>query len=595
MRLNYLVLIFIMGLYSSQLCKGSDHLQTETWGRPPWQAIGKYTHPPIKESSGFVASRRFPEVYWTLNDSGNPAVLYATKLNGELIREFPVQGATNSDWEALEIDDRGRFWVGEIGNNSRMRDDLTIYVVPEPDPFKDSEVKAVAQYPYRYPDENVDAEGMFVADGFPYIVSKERARAILYRFTALEPGKVHVLKRVGQAEGARLVSGADLSADGKRLSVCTYGAVWVYHGEANNIVALINRQPWTLAHDFGGEAVGFDGYDLVFTTERRNIYRLPQWWYEAELPTPPREIASAINLLPTTQTQDGEFRTESYREAGIDIGGGHLVLEAAKSGASISQVIEVPLADRYEFGAVLTRGPEYGQIILLIGDKPIGEPYDCYAAGTIAGSLITFGTTPLKAGGNRITLQAAGKFPDAQGYRVGIDSYLVRPNSAFVQRYLVLGPFPKAEPMNIDVPLPPEVHLDLEGTFQGVSNRPIRWKEAETGADGRLNLRASIGEAEAKEVVAYAFTYVYSRTDRDATLLVGSNDQIAIWINGKEVHRHNITRWGAPDEDTASCQLQAGWNTVLCKIGQNTGGWALHLRVTDPDGSLKYALQRPSE
>ena len=68
---------------------------------------------------------------------------------------------------------------------------------------------------------------------------------------------------------------------------------------------------------------------------------------------------------------------------------GTLVLEAEKSGAGISQVIEVPRADRYEFGAVLTRGPEYGQIILLIGDKPIREPYDCYVAGAIAGSLIT--------------------------------------------------------------------------------------------------------------------------------------------------------------------------------------------------------------
>ena len=209
--------------------------------------------------------------------------------------------------------------------------------------------------------------------------------------------------------------------------------------------------------------------------------------------------------------------------------------------------------------------------------------------------MIAFGTTPLKAGGNRITLQVAGKFPDARSYWVGIDSYLVHPNSAFVQRYLVLGPFPKVEPINIDVPLPLERHLDLEGIFQGVGNRPIRWQEAETRTDEQLNLRASIGEAEAKEVVAYALTYVYSRTDRDAVLLVGSNDQIAIWISGEEVHQHNVARWGAPDEYIIPCQLQSGWNTVLCKIGQNIGGWVLYLHVTDPDGSLKYAIQRPSE
>ena len=43
---------------------------------PPWQPTGKYRPPDIKESSGIVASRQFEGVYWTRNDSGNPAALY---------------------------------------------------------------------------------------------------------------------------------------------------------------------------------------------------------------------------------------------------------------------------------------------------------------------------------------------------------------------------------------------------------------------------------------------------------------------------------------------------------------------------------------
>ena len=43
---------------------------------PPWQPTGKYIHPDIRESSSIVASRQFEGVYWTLNDSGNPASLY---------------------------------------------------------------------------------------------------------------------------------------------------------------------------------------------------------------------------------------------------------------------------------------------------------------------------------------------------------------------------------------------------------------------------------------------------------------------------------------------------------------------------------------
>ena len=176
MKLDRSVLVFVIVLCGIQLCEAeppqgdTPSLQPEPSGIPPWHPIGKYIHPPIRESSGVVKSRQFQGVYWTLNDSGNPPILYATTLEGELIREFPVEGTTNRDWEALEVDDKGQLWVGEIGNNSRMRDDLTIYVVPEPDPFKDSEARTIAQYPYRYPDENVDAEGLFVADGVPYTI-----------------------------------------------------------------------------------------------------------------------------------------------------------------------------------------------------------------------------------------------------------------------------------------------------------------------------------------------------------------------------------------------------------------------------------------
>ena len=163
---------------------------------PPWQPTGKYIHPDIRESSGIVASQQFEGVYWTLNDSGNPASLYATKLNGELIQEIAVKGSGNFDWEALGIDDKNQLWIGEIGNNSRLRFDLKVVVVAEPNPFSETRAEVIASYPYRYPNENVDAEGLFILEGIPYIVSKERERAVLYRFPTLQvSNKKQVLER----------------------------------------------------------------------------------------------------------------------------------------------------------------------------------------------------------------------------------------------------------------------------------------------------------------------------------------------------------------------------------------------------------------
>ena len=152
-------------------------------------------------------------------------MLYATKRNGELIREIKVRGSRNFDWEALGIDNKGQLWIGDIGNNSRMRFDLNVVVVKEPNPFTEIEVEVIAKYPYRYPNKNVDAEGLFIANGVPYIVSKEQAGAVLYRFPALKADNKQVLERVGEFIGAKLVTGAGISEDGKRLAVCTYNSL----------------------------------------------------------------------------------------------------------------------------------------------------------------------------------------------------------------------------------------------------------------------------------------------------------------------------------------------------------------------------------
>lgn len=91
--------------------------------------------------------------------------------------------------------------------------------------------------------------------------------------------------------------------------------------------------------------------------------------------------------------------------------------------------------------------------------------------------------------------------------------------------------------------------------------------------------------------MAYALTYVYAPQARNTALLVGSDDQVAVWIGGAQVHRNNTARGAVPDEDVVSCELQAGWNQVLCKVGQNGGGWGLYLRFADPDGDLRYSAE----
>ena len=588
MKLLSLLLIFTLGIgvYTATA------VPPDTPNTPPWKPIGKYTHPDIQESSGIVTSQQFEGVYWTLNDSGNPATLYATKIDGELIQEITVRGSNNFDWEALGIDSENRLWIGEIGNNSRLRQDLKVMVVAEPDPFKDTEVEVIASYPYQYPNENVDAEGLFIAGGIPYIVSKERERAVLYRFPTLEPDVKQVLVRVGEFTEAKFITGAGLSEDGTRLAVCTYDALWVYNGVANDLAEMIQGTPWHLPHDFSGEAVCFDGYDLVLTNEGRDLYRLPQFWYEKALPLPPKDTQPIA--LWEAREYNVEADMETYRAAGIDIGGSHLAAKPVDpQGAShLHGPIEVSYKDVYEISAVLTRGPEYGQVQLATRSGRMEYTYDCYSDEVIAGTLVSFGAVRLDPGTNNIAFEITGKAPEATGYKIGIDSYQVLHASPLVKHYMILGPFPRTDVETIDKTLTPRSQLDLKATYTDMHGRTIQWREATTVGDGFLNLGTNLGFESA--AVGYALVYVYAPQATDSVLLLGSDDGATVWLNGSEIYRIDANRPPIPDEDAVPCRLNAGWNEVLCKVSQEGWGWGLYLRFTDVDEVLKYNI-RPEE
>lgn len=587
MKLPSLLLIFTICIgFCTAVAAPQNPIDT-----PPWQPTGQYTHPDIQESSGIVASRQFEGIYWTLNDSGNPAALYATKRNGELIQEVAVHGSRNFDWEALGIDDKNQLWIGEIGNNSRLRFDLKVVVVSEPDPFTETEAKVIASYPYRYPNENVDAEGLFIFQDVPYIVSKERERAVLYRFPVLKPNKKQVLERVGEFTEAKFVTGAGVSEDGTRLAVCTYDALWVYHDTTGDLAQMIQNTPWSLPHYFYGEAVCFDGYDLVLTNEARDLYYLPQFWYEKEWTLPPKDTHSAVDLLPKTMANGVVVRTESYRAEGIDIGGSHVIFtpETAEQAASITVPIEVPYRNVYEIRAILMRGQKYAHVQLSVDDTGVGAPYDCYSSEPIAGTLVSFGTAPLNAGENQIVFSIVGKASEATDYKIGVDSYQVLNASPFVKRYAVLGPFPKTDVATVDELLQSGGRLDLEKIYTGVDGKSIQWQELTAREDGYLDLRRDFSPT--PMTVGYMLVYVHASKATDSVMLIGSDDEIAVWLNGTEIHRKSIDAGASMDADAVPCQLKAGWNTVLCQKVDLGWSWGLYLRFTDADGILKYATQ----
>ena len=76
-------------------------------GQDTWAVCARIRSSEIDECSGIVASRRYSDLYWVHNDSGDRARFFGIDSRGELRVQIEVDGAQNVDWEDIAIDDSG--------------------------------------------------------------------------------------------------------------------------------------------------------------------------------------------------------------------------------------------------------------------------------------------------------------------------------------------------------------------------------------------------------------------------------------------------------------------------------------------------------
>ena len=126
--------------------------------------LGAIRDPAVRELSGLARSRRYGDLLWGINDSGNAAVLVAI-APGEGIRgQVAVEGATNIDWEDLasfEIEGVPYLAIADTGDNFEMRKSASIIILPEPQPIAET-VAPIRILRFTWPDGPRDIESMAV-------------------------------------------------------------------------------------------------------------------------------------------------------------------------------------------------------------------------------------------------------------------------------------------------------------------------------------------------------------------------------------------------------------------------------------------------
>ena len=206
-------------------------------GAYSWRKVSDLSDQRISESSGLGASRRYPRYLWTHNDSGDGPRLFLLSPQGNTVTVATLDGARNRDWEDMAVAGTGSLaWVyaGDIGDNLRMRANIAIYRFREPQIALNNPPQTVtvpwARMTLTYPDGPHDAEALLAtAGGYLVIATKDSDASRIYMtprpFAADTTQKlVQVGTYTFQTEEGfgRMVTGGDLSPDGKRLVLRTY-------------------------------------------------------------------------------------------------------------------------------------------------------------------------------------------------------------------------------------------------------------------------------------------------------------------------------------------------------------------------------------
>ena len=259
------------GMVRTALC------QDLTYAAP--KQICKLENRKVNESSGLSASRRDNERFWTHNDSGDKPRLYCFDIRGNHLGTMDVKKAEAVDWEdmcSFDVNGKPRLLIADTGDNGAKRKSHRLYLIEEPS-NPDSAVKPIQEIKLKYSSGPMDCEAIGVDSVGKKILFVEKRRWLTCRvFIANLPSEKEDKVKLTAEPIAKidipLVTGMDVSSDGRRAIVLTLGQAFEFsRNESEAWSDAFQRKPRTIDMPprKQGEAIcyGRNGRDLYLTSE----------------------------------------------------------------------------------------------------------------------------------------------------------------------------------------------------------------------------------------------------------------------------------------------------------------------------------------
>jgi len=253
----------------------------------------RLAEPELNELSGIVA---LDSGLWAHNDSGDEARVFRLDEAGATQAVVRLEGVQAFDWEDMTGAGpaAGELFVGDIGDNEGIRNEVTVlrFAVPEPPPVGEVTIPAgdIQTITLRYPDGPRDAETLLVDPATRDIVIVHKrfgGASEVYQAPEADwaDGEAE-LERIGIVLDA--TTAGDVGADGQVVALRTYAAVLVFPRDEDQSLAeaLVENEPCDAPTrlEVQGEAITFteEGYLTVSEGDRPRINRFAVTYPESD-------------------------------------------------------------------------------------------------------------------------------------------------------------------------------------------------------------------------------------------------------------------------------------------------------------------------
>ena len=156
-----------------------------------------------------------------------------------------------------------------------------------------------------------------------------------------------------------------------------------------------------------------------------------------------------------------------------------------------------------------------------------------------------------------------------------------------IMKWQLLGTIPKDKPLpKFDLSAAPDLTA-----LQHVGERALKWKAIDVkDKNGRVNPGEHL-EGPKDDVWNLAYAAIEADADGPRTIIVGSDDQLIVHVNGKKVYEFMGNRGWEKAQGQFTADFKKGTNHLWMQCGNTSGPWDMSAAVSQQDPKFAFLFE----